>query len=98
MFDEISIRPSKDIRNNYAEISKLAKDHPVAITVNGREDTVLMSHEQFMQQQRLLAQFQERKAFFDILSKSGDDIKNGKVQTLAEVRNELHDELSRAKK
>ena len=29
----ISIRPSKDLRNNYAQISALAKEHPVAITV-----------------------------------------------------------------
>ncbi len=98
MFNEISIRPSKDIRNNYAEISKLAQDHPVAITVNGREDTVVMSHEQFMQQQKLLAELQDRKEFFDVLSKSRDDIKSGRVQTLEDVRNELHDELLRQKK
>ena len=41
MNGEISIRPSKDIRTNYAEVSALAHQHPVAITVNGREDTVL---------------------------------------------------------
>ena len=42
----ISIRPSKDIRTNYAEISALAKQNPVAITVNGKEDTVVFSHSQ----------------------------------------------------
>ena len=31
----ISIRPSKDIRTNYAQ------------TVNGKEDTVLLSHEEY---------------------------------------------------
>ena len=36
----ISIRPSKDIRTNYAGISALTRENPVAITVNGKEDTV----------------------------------------------------------
>ena len=31
----ISIRPSKDIRTNYAQISALTRENPVAITVNG---------------------------------------------------------------
>ena len=46
----ISIRPSKDIRTNYAKISELTRQNPVAITVNGREDTVLLSHEDFSRQ------------------------------------------------
>ena len=45
MTNSISIRPSKDIRTNYAQISALTRDNPVAITVNGKEDTVLLSHE-----------------------------------------------------
>ena len=44
----ISIRPSKDLRNNYAQISNLAKSNPVAITVNGREDTMVLSHEDYI--------------------------------------------------
>lgn len=47
MFQNISIRPSKDIRTNYAQISILTRSNPVAITVNGKEDTVLLSHEDF---------------------------------------------------
>ena len=43
MTNSISIRPSKDIRTNYAQISALTRDNPVAITVNGKEDTVLLS-------------------------------------------------------
>ena len=41
----ISIRPSRDLRSNYSQISALARQNPVAITVNGKEDTVVMSHE-----------------------------------------------------
>ena len=47
MTNSISIRPSKDIRTNYAQISALTRDNPVAITVNGKEDTVLLSHEDY---------------------------------------------------
>ena len=47
MGPNISIRPSKDIRTNYAQISALTRENPVAITVNGKEDTVLLSHEDF---------------------------------------------------
>ena len=37
MNNSISIRPSKDIRTNYAQISALTRTNPVAITVNGRK-------------------------------------------------------------
>ena len=64
MNGEISIRPSKDIRTNYAEVSALAHQHPVAITVNGREDTVLLSHADFLEQQRTIIELQERLAIY----------------------------------
>ena len=47
----LTIRPSKDLRTHYAQISAEAKKNPVAITVNGREDTVILEHSQFMEQQ-----------------------------------------------
>lgn len=39
------IRPSADLRNHYKEISELCKStqQPVYLTVNGKEDTVLLS-------------------------------------------------------
>ena len=51
----ISIRPSRDLRSNYSQISSLARQNPVAITVNGKEDTVVMSHESFVRQQNYIA-------------------------------------------
>lgn len=33
-------------------VGKVARQNPVAITVNGREDTVLLSHEDFQHQLR----------------------------------------------
>jgi len=42
-------RSSSDLQNKYLEISALMREsqEPVFITVNGREDTVLMSHVQY---------------------------------------------------
>ena len=56
----VSIRPSKDLRTNYRQISALTRQNPVAITVNGREDTVLMSHEDYLAQQAALEEMQKR--------------------------------------
>lgn len=39
------IRPSADLRNKYKEISELCKitQEPIYITVNGKEDTVIIA-------------------------------------------------------
>lgn len=82
MSGEISIRPSKDLRTNYAQIAALAHQHPVAITVNGREDTVLIGHEDYLEQQRTIAELQEKLAIYVHLAQSQDDIKLGRVQPM----------------
>lgn len=89
----ISIRPSKDIRNNYAQVAALAKEHPVAITVNGREDTVLLSHENFWKQQQYISELEERLAVYAHLAQAMDDIKLGRTQDADEVFDSLISEL-----
>lgn len=96
MINGISIRPSKDLRTNYAKISELAKKNPVAITVNGREDTVVLSHEDFVEQQRLIADMQARLELYAHLARSQDDIKLGRVQSVDETFDELIEEIDRA--
>jgi len=76
----ISIRPSKDIRTNYAGISALTRENPVAITVNGKEDTVLISHEDFKEQQRYITELEARLAVYAHLAEAMDDIKLGRTQ------------------
>lgn len=76
----ISIRPSKDIRTNYAGISALTRENPVAITVNGKEDTVLVSHEDFQAQQRYITELEAKLAVYAHLAEAMDDIKLGKTQ------------------
>lgn len=76
-----AIRPSRDIRNNYAEISKLAQEAPVAITVNGKEDTVIMSHEDYVAQQAIIQELKERLEVYSILAQAEDDVKLGRIHS-----------------
>ena len=82
------IRPSADLRNHYAEISKACRESrkPVYITVNGRGDTVLVS----------LAEFEQMKAELELLRMLADaeeDVRYGRVapmkETFASIRASL---------
>lgn len=89
----ISIRPSRDLRSNYSQISALARQNPVAITVNGKEDTVVMSHESFMEQQNYIAEMEARLRVYAHLAQAEDDVKLGRVQPIEDVRRNLLREL-----
>lgn len=44
----VQVRPSRDLRNKYAEISSIVKlQNPVVITKNGKGDAVLISMEEY---------------------------------------------------
>ena len=81
----ISIRPSRDLRNNYAQVSTLCRENPVAITVNGREDTVIADHTWFMNQQKYISELEERLAVYTRLSQAADDVRLGRVYPEDEV-------------
>ena len=89
----ISIRPSKDLRTNYAQISALTRENPVAITVNGKEDTVLLSHEDFTEQQNYISELEAKLAVYAHLAQAMDDIKLGRVQDADEAFDEILGEL-----
>ena len=89
----ISIRPSRDLRSYYSQISALARQNPVAITVNGKEDTVVMSHESFMEQQNYIAEMEARLQVYAHLAQAEDDVKLGRVQPIEDVRRNLLREL-----
>ena len=93
MNNTISIRPSKDIRNNYAQISSLTRQNPVAITVNGKEDTVLLSHEDFQDQQNYIAELEAKLAVYSHLAQAMDDIKLGRVQRVDDAFDDIITEL-----
>ena len=93
MTQRISIRPSRDLRTHYAQLSAEAKQNPIAITVNGREDTVLLAHEQYMEQQRKMEEMESRLAVYAHLAQAADDVKLGRVQPAQEAFTDILNEL-----
>ncbi len=93
MISAISIRPSRDLRSNYSQISSLAKENPVAITVNGKEDTVVLSHEQFVEQQNYISKLEAKLAVYSHLAQAEDDLKLGRVQSLDNAFDDILSEL-----
>ena len=89
----ISIRPSKDLRNNYAQISNLAKSNPVAITVNGREDTMVLSHEDYINRENYIAELEAKLAVFSHLAQAADDVKLGRIQSAEDTFDDILREL-----
>lgn len=66
------VRPSRDLRNNYADIVKTLEQHDhVIITNNGRGESVLISmdiyakFEEFLHQQYIYNELQKSKALLD---------------------------------
>lgn len=93
MTSTISIRPSRDIRNNYAQISSLSRQNPVAITVNGREDTVVLSHDYFVEQQKYVSELEAKLTVYAHLAQASDDVKLGRVQDIDEAFDDILSEL-----
>lgn len=93
MSPNISIRPSKDIRTNYAQISALTRQNPVAITVNGKEDTVLLSHEDFQDQIHYISELEAKLAVYAHLAQAMDDVKLDRVQSADSAFTDILDVL-----
>ena len=54
------VRPSRDLRNHYAEISEMLKDHDhVIITNHGRGESVLINIEDYAKYEEFLHQRQQ---------------------------------------
>lgn len=89
----ISIRPSKDLRNNYSQISLMTRQNPVAITVNGKEDTVVVCHEDFVNRERYVSEIEARLMVYDHLAQAADDVKLGRVQDMDSAFDDILNEL-----
>ena len=85
---ESTIRPSSDLRNRYAEVSRQCKElrKPIHITVNGRGDTVLLSEAEFERMQTELELLRS-------LSLSQEDIEQGRVEPLGSLFDDLRSRL-----
>lgn len=97
MTKAISIRPSKDLRTNYAQISLLSKKNPVAITVNGKEDVVVLSHSDYVEQLNYISELEAKLAVYSHLAQAADDLKLGRVQNLNEAYDEIIKDLDTLK-
>lgn len=78
-----AIKPSSDLRNRYAELSSMMREggEPVCITVNGREDTVLVGHAQY-------SRMKSELEILKILSEAEEDAEQGRI---APVKNSFND-------
>ena len=93
MTSAISIRPSKGLRTHYAQISALSRENPVAITVNGKEDTVVLCHDDFVEQQTSIRELEAKLAGYAHLAQAADDLKLGRVQNMDEAFDDILSEL-----
>lgn len=75
------IRPSADLRNHYKEISEICKktNQPVYITVNGREDTAIVSH-------ALLDELYETIKLMQAINEGLRDIEDGNLVSLSDFK------------
>ena len=78
------IRPSADLRNKYKEISELCKStgQPVYITVNGKEDTAILSSD-------VLDELYQTIALMQKINEGLADINNGRTMSIEEARKKL---------
>lgn len=93
MKSAISIRPSKDLRTNYSQISMLSRKNPVAITVNGKEDTVIICHDDYVEQQNYISELEAKLSVYNHLSQAADDLKLGRVQNIDDAFDDIMQEL-----
>ena len=86
---EEMIRPSADLRNHYAEISRTCRQtrRPVVITVNGRGDTAVLSLQDYRQMQ---AELELLRALAD----SEADVAAGRVAPMEDTFHELRVRLT----
>ncbi|MBP5574494.1 MAG: type II toxin-antitoxin system Phd/YefM family antitoxin [Bacilli bacterium] len=75
------IRPSAELRNRYKEISELCKNtnEPIYLTVNGKEDTVLLSSQ-------ALNELYETINLLTKLNRALQDVNEGRLTPLFEIK------------
>ena len=86
---EEMIRPSADLRNHYADISRTCKEtrQPVVITGNGRGDTAVLNLQDYRQMQ---AELELLRALAD----SEADVAAGRVAPMEDTFRDLRARLA----
>ena len=74
------VRPARDLRNNYADIVKMLKEHDhVVITNNGVGESVLISFDDFADYQEYL----HHRFIYDELQKSKNEANDPSARLIA---------------
>ena len=78
------IRPSADLRNKYKEISELCKltQEPIYITVNGKEDTAIISS-------AVLDELYQTIALMQKINEGISDVNADRTMSLEEAKKKL---------
>ena len=87
------IRPSADLRNHYSELSRMCREtrKPVHITVNGRNDTVLLGAVEY-------AQMEAELDLLRMLAAAEEDVSKGRTAPAENTFREIRAALLREKK
>lgn len=87
-----NIRPSSELRNNYAGLIKTSREmqEPIYLTVNGRGDSVIMPIEEYERLQNIIK-------INALLVEAADDIRNGRVYEHDQVFADLIQKLQQKK-
>lgn len=83
-----AIIPSSDLQNKYLEISALTweSQEPVFITVDGRKDTVLMSHVQYEKMKTELE-------LWKMLTEAQADVENKRTASIEDTFSDIRKNL-----
>lgn len=84
-----NIRPSSDLRNHDAEVSRECREarRPTVITVNGRGDTVLLGNEEY-------SRMQSELELLSALADSERDVAEGRVSSPSTSFDNLRKQLA----
>ena len=84
------IKPSAALRNDYTNISNLAKEtkEPIYITKNGEGDLVLMSIEAFERREQILRLHEK------VLQAEQERLNGAKTISVSEARQRLRDRMN----
>ena len=87
------IRPSADLRNHYSEIARQCREtrEPVHITVNGRNDTVLLGAAEY-------AQMRAELDLLRMLAAADEDVAAGRVAPAEETFSDIRAKLQARKR
>lgn len=85
-----------DLQRDYDRIARLAQSAPVSITVNNKNDTVIMTYDSFLTQQQHISELENRLALWEQLIRAMNDVNHGRTQDANAVFSDILAELEQS--